>query len=506
MACLIEFFCVVGPRLGGVALEEGPAVLEAQLVHSYPADVRSSVSPASVASLCFPHGVSVTRSAEAAHGFETALTDGEGRRLYGAVVVVARRLDEGWWTSTALCVVSRYPVLAQHRAFLAQLVRISRSDKAPCRLETFIATYCRETPVPPRGVCRVLVSLGDTALWLARPAPNELPHCDVANIETLFDCLSAANVVAVWASLVVEARVALVSKHLHKFGRVAMALVALLFPLEWRGALVPVCPARCVRELVEAPVPFVVGGLEPEYLAEPADRRPPGVILVDLDKDAVHFPDDAPAPVLPSRQAAKLIKRLRDVRAASGGGGSTSPRVVKTFDEPSLSVDDDEPFSPPQIHRVPSAARAAEDNVRHFGVVKSLDDPVAAWSSDDGIVIRDLLDDLAPAASEKPDALPEAATLATQQGLGVARAPRREKGGGDPPSRSTRLDRRRRRGRRPRRRRLAARRARRSLRARAPRGFPPLPRRDHARLPPVPDTRRAPTAAAEQPLVGLVRR
>lgn len=443
--CLVEFFAVIGPDLEGESLAstgQPELTLHAQLLHSYPQEVRGSIRPESLPPLCFPRGVEVRCDKPNAHGFETVLTDAEGRRLYAAILIVARRVEgSDRWTSTALCVVSQYALLAQHRAFLAQLVRISRS-RPPCCLESFIATYCCETPVPPRGMCRVLVSLGDTSLWLARPAPNELPHCDVANFQTLFDeCLSAANIVLVWSLLLIEVRVALASKHIHKFGRASLGLLALLFPFEWRGAMVPVCPAEAVEHVIEAPVPFLAGGLDTDYLRTvPVQDRPSGVVFVDLDRDEVHL-GDVPPPVLPTRHAAKLIKRLNDIaaewraaklnfstsaslliasstkkssedlldppvaRQTSSSSIETSPSTCPLALSRSSTVECSDPPSADSTcasgrrsslgrsdsakdHR--SAARDSETNFRKFGISRSLDDVVLEWSSVDGLLIRDL--------------------------------------------------------------------------------------------------------------------
>lgn len=442
---LVEFFAVIGPNLEVDSLTSvGPPEpsLHAQLLHSYPKEVRGSIQPESLPPLCFPRGVEVCCDKPSAHGFETVLTDAEGRRMYAAILVVGRHVPKAErWTSVALCVVSQYALLAQHRAFLAQLVRISRS-RPPCCLESFVATYCCETPVPPRGVCRVLVSLGDTSLWLARPAPNELPHCDVANFQTLFDdCLSVANIVLVWSLLLIEVRVALASKYTHKFGRASLGLLALLFPFEWRGAVVPVCPAEAVEHFIEAPVPFLAGGLDPDFLRTvPVEDRPSGVVFVDLDRDEVHL-GDVPPPVLPTRHAAKLIKRLNDIGAewrtakhtlsTSGSLLSASPSKKSNEDlldppvarQTSSSSIDTLPSACPlalsrsstiecgdapladgmgpagrrsslskndavKDHR--SAARDSEANFRKFGISRSLDDVVMEWSSVDGLLIRDL--------------------------------------------------------------------------------------------------------------------
>lgn len=406
---------------------------EPQLLHSFlprgnaaASSSSSSVKPVEIGPLCFPsHGgnVLVERSKPSPIGFETVLTDGEGRRSYAAILIVPRRLEKNrnWWTSLALCVVSRHSLLLQHRAFLAHLFRISKSRNAPCRLESFIATYCRDSPAPPRGLCRVLVTLGDAALWLALPPPNELPHCDVANFNTLFDeCLSHPNVVLVWSLLLVETRVALLSRHPHKFARASLALLSLLFPFEWRGALIPICPSDAFRHLIEAPVPFLAGGLDPNYLREVVpEHRPKGVVFVHLDNDTVHL-GDVPSPMLPTRHATKLYRRLREIDANSAtfahlksydddeSPSSSAPTTIErssTIDCGYLNGEYFHDDSPPEAGIVasdsPQRSRrsSASDNWTRYGITKSLDDPVHEWSSHDGVLVHDI--DALPSADDQ---------------------------------------------------------------------------------------------------------
>ena len=283
---LVEFFGVVaGDRL----------------VHRYVPFGDPLLDPDAIPAFCFPRGPTT-------ENFETVLTGANGTKLYAAVLGLSPGEEEDTTSprtlplpigapverrrrteQTALCVVSAYPLLTQHRAFLAQLVRISRSQR-PSSLESFIANYCRETPVPPRGISRVLVTLGDVALWSTRPAPNEYPHCDDANLDALFGTLSLETIVVVWSILLAEDSVALVSESLATTGRVALGLLALLFPLEWRGALVPCCPRAFLRDFLDAPVPFLLGGLDHDFFNGISERRPAGVTFVDLDNDLVYRP------------------------------------------------------------------------------------------------------------------------------------------------------------------------------------------------------------------------
>jgi DENN (AEX-3) domain len=116
--------------------------------------------------------------------------------------------------------------------------------------------------------------------------------------------------------LLQETRIVLVSKHYAILGSVAEALLSLLFPLHWQGMYLPILPYSML-EILDAPVPYLVG-LHSRFLHDvPAEKRPRGVVIVDLDRDEVHLGfndamDSGPRriPSLPDRHAMKLRAKL----------------------------------------------------------------------------------------------------------------------------------------------------------------------------------------------------
>uniref|UniRef100_A0A7S2Y961 UDENN domain-containing protein n=1 Tax=Entomoneis paludosa TaxID=265537 RepID=A0A7S2Y961_9STRA len=221
-----------------------------------------------------------------------------------------------------LVVLSHYPFFDLWRKFLLQIYRIALVE-APLPIERFIANFVSEVPLPPPG--KVEVRFGFTAheIWsIRRPPNNELPLVDFS-FQPLFASLSVSSVMVVLACLLEETRVALLSKHYAILTPVAEALCSLLFPFHWQGMYIPIMPYSML-DILDAPVPFLVG-LHSRYLQEtPPTRRPPGVVFVDLDQDIVHlgWNDDGGAyigggnstarttPALPEKDAQKLKSRL----------------------------------------------------------------------------------------------------------------------------------------------------------------------------------------------------
>ena len=137
-----------------------------------------------------------------------------------------------------------------------------------------------------------------------------MPLCDFS-YRPLFGLLSTNNILTVFACLLIETRVALCSKHYSLLAPTTEAFLQLLFPLVWQGAYIPIMPSS-MTDILDAPVPFLVG-LHSQYLTETEpSNRPRGVVFVDLDNDVVHLGilDDTPhrrtPPRLPEREVSKV--------------------------------------------------------------------------------------------------------------------------------------------------------------------------------------------------------
>jgi len=173
----------------------------------------------------------------------------------------------------------------------------------------------REVPLPPPGKVQVKFGFTVADIWtIERPPENQLPLANFS-YQPLFSSLSVSNVLVVIGCLLQETRVALISKHYALLTPVAEALLSLLFPFHWQGMFLPVMPYGML-DILDAPVPYLVG-LHSRYLRDiPDKKRPHGVVLVDLDRDEVHLGVDdnnstaRSLPCLPERHVAKLKAKL----------------------------------------------------------------------------------------------------------------------------------------------------------------------------------------------------
>jgi DENN domain-containing protein 5 len=374
---LVDFFCVIGHKEQLLPSEvrkdlysvNSPSdlSLQSQIIDCYPApgSYPDMDFPTHVNSFAFPDGCRVSESQKAPTFFSFVLTSSNGHKLYGGALHIYDETMETvkmkdvlqksgytvplpWWISDpndppreykskglpppkppsdvlflpkCLLVISHYPFFQLWRKFLKQLHRVALAE-APLPIERYIANFVCEVPLPPQGKVSVKYGLlSDDTLTISRPPPNELPMANFS-YRPLFTSLSVGNILVVFGELLQETKICLCSKHYSLLTPAAEALMSLLFPFEWQGLYVPVLSYPSMVDLLDAPVPFLVG-LNATYLAEVGpEKRPHGVVFVDLDRDVVHLgfvegsqgrshrPKRRTTPDLPDRDSIKLKQRL----------------------------------------------------------------------------------------------------------------------------------------------------------------------------------------------------
>ena len=372
---LVDYFCVVtaseymhpqmvSKDLSTVLETPEDLLLAPQVSDCFPAEdtYDDTEFPQHVSTFVFPEGCHPKATPMPPVLFTFVLTTGSGDRLYGACL---RLYDDGkdievlrqivkqsgytgnlpqWLEGEAsessskhgttatsdvvffpkcLVILSHYAFFDLWRKFLLQIYRIALVQ-APLPVERFIANFVREVPLPPPGNVRIKFGFAVDDPWIIeRPPENQLPLANFS-YRPLFTCLSVSNVMVVFGCLLQETRVALVSRHYALLCPVAEGLLSLLFPFHWQGMYLPVLPYS-MFEMLDAPVPYLVG-LHSRYLTDiPQERRPEGVVFVDLDKDEVHlgFSDGSDrtmlrtTPSFPEKKAQKLKAKLDEFASSA---------------------------------------------------------------------------------------------------------------------------------------------------------------------------------------------
>jgi DENN domain-containing protein 5 len=368
---LVDFFCVVGPKMKLHPEErhtdfydiESPEhlKLEPHVIDCYPeSNAHTDMEfPEHISNFVYPDGCCLSETHQPPTLFTFVLTSATGQRLYCAALRIYDETMETsqvkgileasdysvplpWWISDvpspsrnevsarqpsdivfvpkSLVVISHFPFFHAFREFLKQLYQLSVME-TPLPIERYIANFISEIPLPPPGKVEVKFGFMSVVQFtIFRSAPNELPTAKFS-FRPLFTALSISNILVVFGCLLEETKVVLFSKNIGLLTPCAEAFLSFLFPFEWQGIYIPVMPSSLL-EVLEAPVPFLVG-LHSRYLKEvKVQYRPKGVVLVDLDNDIVHlgfcesmhnggFHEKRLPPSLPEKVSMKLRNKLQ---------------------------------------------------------------------------------------------------------------------------------------------------------------------------------------------------
>jgi hypothetical protein len=226
---------------------------------------------------------------------------------------ISKAKDEYYWmVPKCLVLMSHYPFFQAQSIALKELFYTVQSGVSPIPFERYVAHILDDVPLPRSGIARQPKSQSYTVVeWMSwikpaarkaskisptirleRPPPNRLPLLNVS-MEPLFRTLSLSNILVIWANLLQEGKVVLScsnSETTALLAPISEALLALLFPLEWQGIYVPVLPNQdAVLDLLEAPVPYLIGLVTKPSQAYNPQSHPNGVLWCDLDNDTLHL-------------------------------------------------------------------------------------------------------------------------------------------------------------------------------------------------------------------------
>lgn len=291
--------------------------------------------PSRLGDFVFPSGIGLTTEETTPLFFTFVLTDVSAVKLYGAVLQISEIFEPEDYPSVlghsagsgdlpdlglvyvpkALVLLSHYPFFYLFQCILEQLYRLSLSS-CPLPMDRYVVNML-EVPLPPRGCVDVsYCSLADCTLTISRPPSNQLPMIDFS-FRPLFGSLSVDNILLVFSFLMNEHKVCFASGNISLLTPVQETFLALLFPLVWQGAYIPILPSHML-DILEAPVPLIVG-IDKREFHNFGNILPEGCVTVDLDTNTVHvgidYSTDLPLlPLeLPSRELIKLKAKLVEV-------------------------------------------------------------------------------------------------------------------------------------------------------------------------------------------------
>eukprot|EP01039_Chlorochromonas_danica_P003376 gene3376-3701_t len=293
--------------------------------------------PELVGPMVFPQGYHLSKIDHPPFSFTFVLTDINRTKLFGAALIIHELVDREkleqqlgsalrdrllgddqgvYYAPRALTVISHYPFYTLFSKFLEQIYRVSLST-APLPIERYVTNFMQELPLPPQGRVEVNYTLPELLLQISRPPKNHLPMVDFS-YRPLFAFLSVENILTVFTCLCMEMTVCICASNLALLTPVQEALLSLLFPFVWQGCYVPILPQHMI-ELLDAPVPLLVGLHDSYLLQTPPERRPNSVIFVHLDSDSIFYGSETedlcssaqPILSLPKGKVDKLRDKLK---------------------------------------------------------------------------------------------------------------------------------------------------------------------------------------------------
>ncbi|VIO87749.1 Regulator of presynaptic activity aex-3, putative [Brugia malayi] len=256
-----------------------------------------------------------------------------------------KRLDQRL-SLTSLCLISHHPFLSIFRELLVLLKRLidgcsqrlSEGGQYSKDMIWAILTGCWTEPIPPR----VMQDIRELETWILMllSAPVSVPGKTKILLEVLpsniipifefalpdhtrfsfvdfplhlpLELLGIDTAMKVMAAIMLESKVVLQSRNYNAVSMCVLALVALMYPLEYMFPVIPLLPSfmSSAEQLLYAPTPFVIG-VPASFFAHKAIDIPNDVIVVDLDTNQLLISDDIDIPDMPEPDSTELKNNLR---------------------------------------------------------------------------------------------------------------------------------------------------------------------------------------------------
>uniref|UniRef100_A0A3B3RXG6 MAP kinase-activating death domain protein n=1 Tax=Paramormyrops kingsleyae TaxID=1676925 RepID=A0A3B3RXG6_9TELE len=261
-------------------------------------------------------------------------------------------------TLTSLCIVSHYPFFSTFRDCLYILKRLvdccsERLSKKPGipkaiqrdtmwrvftgaltleessgvllqdlrEIEAWVYRLLR-APVPTAGQQRADVEVlprdMQPALTFALPDSSRFTMVDFP-LHLPLELLGVDACLQVLSCILLEHKVVLQSRDYNALSMSVMALVAMIYPMEYMFPVIPLLPTcmASAEQLLLAPTPYIIGVPASFFLYKSDFKMPDDVWLVDLDCNKVIVPSNAEnLPELPEPEANELKKHLKQALAS----------------------------------------------------------------------------------------------------------------------------------------------------------------------------------------------
>ncbi|KAB1259947.1 DENN domain-containing protein 1C [Camelus dromedarius] len=274
------------------SLQEDPPILR-----QFPPDFRDQEALQMVPKFCFPFDVEREPPSTAVQHFTFALTDLTGTRRFGFC-----RLRAG--AHSCLCILSHLPWFEVFYKLLNTVGDLLAQDQVS-------------------EVEELLLNLLQQPL----PGTQDSLGLELRNLTELVVAVTDENIVGLFAALLAERRILLISSKLStvRRGRRAgltscvHASCALLYPMHWEHVLIPTLPPHLL-DYCCAPMPYLIG-VHASLAERVREKALEDVVMMNVDSNTLETPFDD-VQELPPEVVSLLRLRLRKVALAPGEGVS----------------------------------------------------------------------------------------------------------------------------------------------------------------------------------------
>ncbi|XP_071032121.1 DENN domain-containing protein 1B-like isoform X1 [Oncorhynchus clarkii lewisi] len=315
-----------------IANDKDPDVL-----FQFPEDFSDEESRQTLPRFCFPYDIERVRDVVAVQHFTFVLTDLEGCQRFGFC-----RLTSS--SHTCLCMLSYLPWFEVFYKLLNNLADYLTKGQTNEMRELLGALYTHPLPL---AVCSVTLQLGEKLLvrtemprppghapltpgkgqegvpYFIAPDPRGLPSIpESRNLTELVVAVDVSNLLQLYASMLFERRILILSSKLSTLTACVHALSAVLYPMYWQHIFIPVLPPHLL-DYCCAPMPFLIG-VHSSLTERVRSRGLEDVVILNVDTNTIESPFEdlkkIPADVVSGLKL--CLKR----QAASAGVG-----VAKAF-------------------------------------------------------------------------------------------------------------------------------------------------------------------------------
>uniref|UniRef100_A0A158R4P6 MAP kinase-activating death domain protein n=1 Tax=Syphacia muris TaxID=451379 RepID=A0A158R4P6_9BILA len=329
-----------------------------EILRRYPVDDHKDFKlPTDVTFFCQPEGCSVEDLKEVTNFVFTLTEKDSGKVRYGICLnfyqsyethkASGKRHDKNLARDrkvhkcmqgaslTSLCLISHHTFLSSFRELLRLLKRlidnccrrIYAKDKTtknilwavltghwPGSIPENVMREVREietwilmllsAPVPVPGKTKVqleIMPLGMMpTLEFTMPDHTRFPLVDFP-LHILFELLGVKDAIRIISAVMLEYKVILQSRNYNAVSLCVLAIVALLYPLEYMFPVIPLLPScmPSAEQLLMAPTPFLIGVPSSFFTYKNIAAVPSDVIVADLDRNVVEIPKGLEIPDVP---------------------------------------------------------------------------------------------------------------------------------------------------------------------------------------------------------------